>query len=212
MLTGFGCAPCYSPAMQILRTSDYQKLPWKNGLGVSHVVASDPPSAGYDAVSWQIGTTEFGTDCPFSSLPGMDRQFMLLSGGGVELHCIDIISSVDVRKEVDVPFVPFAFTGDWTTTCRMLGAPVRVFNVMTRRGKASARITLPRWTGPLYCEQRKGETLVAVMLAGNALIAGEAAPLKPNDAVMLADAEGGRCEIVASGGDARMAVVRVTPA
>src|SRR5471030_273100 len=151
--------------MVILRTGDFTKLPWKNGLGVSHVIASEPRSAGYDSVNWQVGTTEFGFDCPFSSLPGMDRQFMLLSGGGVELHCIDVISGVDMHRMVDRPFVPFAFSGDWQTTCRMLGDPVHVFNVMTRRGKATAKISIPRWTGSLYCEQPPGEILLGVLLS-----------------------------------------------
>ena len=198
--------------MIILRTGDFAKLAWKNGLGVSHVIASEPRAAGYDTVNWQVGTTEFGFDCPFSSLPGMDRQFMLLSGGGVELHCIDVISGVDLRLAVDRPFVPFAFSGDWQTNCRMLGDPVHVFNVMTRRGKATAKITIPHWTGSLYCEQPPGETLVAVLLTGIARVTGEAVALAPHEAVLLDAPAGGHCEVVAGAGDARMAVVRLSPA
>jgi uncharacterized protein len=196
--------------MHILRTGDYASLAWKNGLGVSHVISSDPAGAGYDTVNWQIGTTEFGTDCPFSSLAGMDRQFTLLAGDGVELHCIDVISGIDIRKAVDRPFLPFAFSGDWRTTCRMLGEPVRVFNVMTRRGRADAKVTMPRWTGLLYCEQRKGETLIAVMLAGKAQLDSPDAPLVPNDAVVLDSPLGERCELATLEADARVAVVRVS--
>ena len=198
--------------MVILRTGDFTKLPWKNGLGVSHVIASEPRSAGYDAVNWQVGTTEFGFDCPFSSLPGMDRQFMLLSGGGVELHCIDVISGVDVRRAVDRPFVPFSFSGDWQTTCRMLGDPVHVFNVMTRRGEATAKISIPRWTGSLYCEQPAGEILLGVLLSGIARVTGEAAALARHEAVLLDSPQGGHCEVVVSRGDARMAVIHIAPA
>ena len=198
--------------MVIVRSGEFAKVPWKNGLGIAHVIASRPRAAGYDAVDWQVGTTEFGFDCPFSSLPGMDRQFMLLAGNGVELHCIDVVSGVDLRRAVDKPFEPFAFRGDWQTTCRMLGDPVRVFNVMTRRDKATARIALPRWTGSLYCEQRPGEALIAVLLSGTVRAAGEAAPLVPTDAVLLESPGGENCEIVAGEGVARIALVRVTPA
>lgn len=202
--------------MRVIYSANCTKLPWKNGLGVSSVIASAPPGAGYDAVDWQVGTTEFGTDCPFSSLPGMDRQFMLLSGSGVELHCIDLIEGVDIRRAVDAPFVPFAFRGDWQTTCRMLGGPVKVFNVMTRRDKTAAKISLPRWTGQLFCEQGAGETVLAVMLAGIGQLVGDSVPLLPGDSVLL-DAPGGdRCAIVAnrssSGDAARMAVVHIAPA
>ena len=198
--------------MVILRTGDFAKLAWKNGLGVSHVIASEPRAAGYATVNWQVGTTEFGFDCPFSNLPGMDRQFMLLSGGGVELHCIDVISGVDLRLAVDRPFVPFAFSGDWQTTCRMLGEPVQVFNVMTRRGKATAKITIPRWTGSLYCEQRAGETVIGVLLSGIARVKGEAVALARHEAVLLEAPAGEHCEIVSSAGPARMAVVRLVAA
>ena len=198
--------------MVILRTGDFAKLAWKNGLGVSHVIASEPRAAGYATVNWQVGTTEFGFDCPFSNLPGMDRQFMLLSGGGVELHCIDVVSGVDLRLAVDRPFVPFAFSGDWQTTCRMLGEPVQVFNVMTRRGKATAKITIPRWTGSLYCEQRAGETVIGVLLSGIARVKGEAVALARHEAVLLEAPAGEHCEIVSSAGPARMAVVRLVAA
>jgi len=198
--------------MVILRTGDFTKIPWKNGLGVSQVIASEPSSAGYDTVDWQASTTEFGFDCPFSNLAGMDRQFMLLSGGGVELHCIDVISGVDARKLVDRPFVPFSFSGDWQTTCRMLGEPVHVFNVMTRRGKATAKISLPRWTGSLYCEQRPGEIVLGVLFAGIARVTGEAAALAMHEAVLLNAPAGEHCEVVVSQGEARMAVVHISPA
>lgn len=197
--------------MRVISSADCTKLPWKNGLGVSKVIASDPPVAGHDAVDWQVGMTEFGADCPFSSLPGMDRQFMLLSGGGVELHCVDLIEGIDLRRALDAPFVPFAFRGDWQTTCRMLGEPVKVLNVMTRRGRVAAKISLPRWTGQLFCEQKPGETVIAVLLGGAAQVVGRQVPLALHESVILDRPDGDRCAIVASGTAARMAVVHIAP-
>jgi uncharacterized protein len=195
--------------MRIVRNGEFATLPWKNGLGVSRVIASHPDTAGYETVDWQVGTTDIAIDCPFSSLPGMDRQFTVLSGAGVELTCVDVISGVNVRKAVDRPFAPFAFRGEWQTTCRMLGDAVTVFNVMTRRGHASARIALPRWTGALYCEQPKGETVLAVVLAGTVQLAAEM--LSPTDTVVLDAKEGERCELTTAGEPARVAIVRVSP-
>jgi environmental stress-induced protein Ves len=137
---------------------------------------------------------------------------MLIAGTGVELHCIDVIAGVDVRHPVDRPFVPFAFRGDWQTTCRLLGEPVQVFNVMTRRNHAVATISQPRWTGALFLEQKPGEKVVAVLLSGAAQVTGEAAPLLPMESVVLDSPQGELREVITSGGPARLAIVRVTPA
>lgn len=196
--------------MRILRTGDYASLPWKNGLGVSRIIASHPHAAGYDAAMWQVGATDIGIDCPFSSLIGIDRHFMLLSGAGVVLTCVDVVAGINVRHAVKEPFSPVAFRGDWQTTCKLIDDPVQVFNVMTRRGRAGARISLPRWMGPLLLEQRVGETLIAVLLSGAAQVAGEAAPLLPLESVILDSPEGELRSIITSGGVARMAIVRLS--
>lgn len=195
--------------MRILRTGKFTALPWKNGLGVSRVIASDPPGAGYDTVLWQVGTTAITADCPFSSLTGSDRQFTLLEGNGVELKCSAPAEGVDLTKAVDTPFVPFAFRGDWKTDCRLLGGPVRVFNVMTRRGWYTANLRIRAWAGDLLCDQRPGETLLAVMLAGMAVVEGQPKPLKANDTVRLDAPEGGRCALRALTSGTRVALVRL---
>jgi environmental stress-induced protein Ves len=181
--------------MRVLRTDDYATLPWKNGLGVSRIIASHPHAASYDAATWQVGATDIGIDCPFSSLPGLDRQLMLLSGTGIELTCVDVVAGINVRRAVDEPFLPFAFRGDWQTTCKLLGDPVQVLNVMTRRGRAGARISLLRWGGPLLLEQRGGETVVAVLSL---------------ESIVLDAPAGERREVITIGGMARIAVVRLS--
>ena len=197
------------PLMRILRTAGFTALPWKNGLGVSRVIASDPPGAGYDNVFWQVGTTAITADCPFSSLPGTDRKFTLLEGRGVELKCSAPAEGIGITKAVETPFVPFAFRGDWKTDCRLLGGVVQVFNVMTRRGRATAKLRITRWNGDMLCDQHPGETLLAVMLSGTATIPGEAAPLSGNDTVVLDTPAGERFAIHAFAEGARIAIVRL---
>ncbi len=136
-------------------------MPWKNGLGISYTIADFPRGAGFDAVNWQVGSTEIGVDCPFSDLPGLDRQFMVTEGAGVELTCTDENGKANVNR-IDPARGPFAFRGDWRTTCRLLDGPVKVFNVMTRRGKFSARVEL--LAGLDAVRASPGETLIAVAL------------------------------------------------
>jgi environmental stress-induced protein Ves len=199
--------------MRILRAGAHAAVPWKNGLGVSQVLATEPAGADYDALDWQVASTAFGVDCPFSRLGGLDRQFMLLEGAGVELHCVDAAAGVDRRLRVDQAFVPQSFSGDWTTECRMLGGGVRVLNVITRRGRALAGVTVPRFDQVLMLEQAPGETLLAVVLEGLAGIAGMQPALAALDGVRLDAPEGARLELQAQSAAAvRLALVRIRPA
>jgi environmental stress-induced protein Ves len=145
-----------------LPAAQHTALPWKNGLGVSYTIADSPPGAGFDAVDWQVGHTGIGADCPFSNLPGLDRQFMVIEGAGVELTCVDEAGKQSVNR-IETQYAPFSFRGDWRTSCRLLGGPVKVFNVMTRRGRCSAKVEIVSNLNALH--KAPGETLIAVEFA-----------------------------------------------
>ncbi len=119
----------------------HRATPWKNGLGISYTIADFPHGAGFDLVEWQVGHTEIGADCPFSNLPGLDRQFMVIEGAGVELTCADAAGDTTVHR-IDPLRAPFSFHGEWRTSCRLLDGPVKVFNVMTRRGRFNALVEI----------------------------------------------------------------------
>ena len=122
-----------------LPAAQHAKVPWKNGLGVSHTIATEPAGAGYDTMLWQIGGTEIAADCPFSELKGLDRLFMVTEGAGVDLTSINDAGKRWTAR-VEVGQATYAFRGDWKTACRLLGGPVKVFNVMARRGKVRASV------------------------------------------------------------------------
>jgi environmental stress-induced protein Ves len=80
---------------------------------------------------------------------------------GVELTCVDEAGRKTVQR-VDPLQAPFAFRGDWKTSCRLLDRPVKVFNVMTRRGKFSAEVEFV--SGLESIRKSASETLIAVEL------------------------------------------------
>lgn len=139
----------------------HRAQPWKNGLGISYTIADHPHGAGFDVVKWQVGHTDIGVDCPFSNLASLDRQFMVIEGKGVELTCVDEAGKRTLNR-VEPLMAPFAFRGDWTTSCRLLDGPVKVFNVMTRRGNFSADLEFV--SGLESIRKSAGETLIAVAL------------------------------------------------
>ena len=142
-----------------LPADQHRTQPWKNGLGVSTTIADYPPASDFDGVLWQISSTGIPADCPFSSLPQLDRQFMVIEGKGVELASVD--ESGAVRRARVEPMKPYAFRGDWKTECRLLAGPVRVLNVMTRRERFIAEVSFADGLAPTG---EAGGTLVAVDL------------------------------------------------
>jgi environmental stress-induced protein Ves len=194
--------------MRILRSRDYPVLAWKNGLGVSHVIASQPQRAGYDTALWQVGTTSIEASCPFSDLPGLDRQFMVLEGEGVELHCRVASGDPDLRRKIDAPFEPFAFRGDWQTECRLLGGPVRVFNVVTRRGCFVAEVSVSTSGNSIALEKAAAESLLVFVVEGAIHIEGCSVSLAMNDAMIADGPEPERYSI--NGTSARVVIVRLT--
>jgi environmental stress-induced protein Ves len=143
-----------------LPAAQHMTLPWKNGLGMSQVIASDPPGAGFDTLRWQVGSTQIGADCPFSDLPGLDRLFMVIGGDGVELTCVDEDGKTR-RARIEPMQPPYAFKGDWRTDCRLIAGPVTVLNVITRPGQGRASVELAH---AKFLTAAKDETVVAVDL------------------------------------------------
>ena len=147
--------------MRILRSADYPALPWKNGRGVARQIAVFPADAGYESLDWQVSRPTIERDTPFSKLAGLDRQFMLVAGGGVTLRVRNAEDGVGFEQRIDRPLEPFAFRGDWEVDCALVAGPVEVLNVMTRRGRVAARIEIREVTAPALVRKDARGTLIA---------------------------------------------------
>jgi environmental stress-induced protein Ves len=126
---------------RLLQPSDYVRMPWKNGGGVTAEIALHPPGSSWETFDWRVSTAAIAGDAPFSSFPGVDRTLVLLGGAGIRLggdgHAI----------ELRTPFEPYAFSGDDRIGCTLLDGPVRDFNLMTRRGRTEGRVVVVRDAG-----------------------------------------------------------------
>ena len=129
------------PMHRLLQPSDYVRMPWKDGGGVTAEIALHPPGASWETFDWRISTAAIAVDARFSSFPGVDRALVLLGGGGVRLHGDGHV------VELRAPFEPYAFSGDDRIGCALLDGPVRDFNLMTRRGRTEGRIAVVREAG-----------------------------------------------------------------
>lgn len=127
---------------RIIRAADMQAQPWKNGMGVTREIARFPADALNEDFLWRISVAEVNSPSPFSTFPGIDRQIVLLDGGG-------FIMTLDgkQRHALTMPLVPFAFAGEAWVDVEMEGSATRDFNLMVRRDHASGEVDVLQTAG-----------------------------------------------------------------
>jgi environmental stress-induced protein Ves len=177
-------------------------MPWKNGLGTTTEIAVEPPGAGIDAFTWRISIAELTTSGPFSCFPGIDRIIVQTEGEPMEL-----VHEGRGRQRLGL-LTPHRFEGEWTTSST-LTTPARDFNVMTRRGRARAAVSVHALaTGSAARLVGAGETQILHALRGaSAVVAGEALTLHEGDTLVVTG--GGALEIGATSGAVVAIVVDV---
>jgi uncharacterized protein len=114
---------------RVIRSEDLVCVPWKNGHGTTAEVAAFPQGSGFDTFGWRISMADVASDGPFSVFTGIDRTLIVVEGNGIELD----VEGIAYRLDEASP--KLSFSGDDTTTGRLLSGPIRDLNVMTRRGQ-----------------------------------------------------------------------------
>lgn len=160
--------------MRIIRKSEFAEGRWRNGMGVSWDIASDPPGA--EAFGWRFAIARIDADVPFSHYPEVDRIFTLIEGEGLDL---DFAGHPGLA--VHRPFVPHPYPCDVPTFCRLRAGPCRALNLFTRRGVWQARADVVS-SG---AEIASSGPILLFALAGAADVNGK--PLAPGDAAIAAD-------------------------
>jgi len=165
--------------------------PWKNGGGSTRTIAVFPPDAGFDDFDWRISIADVVSSGEFSRFPGVDRSILLLDGAGMILH----LDSGSIT--LTTPYKPLLFRGDDAVRSELLNGATRDFNVMTRRGCATAdvkvvqsKVQFAADAGVFFCPRGAFRTANADLEAGCALLVDrpEENSFEPRtpDAVMIA--------------------------
>lgn len=105
--------------------------PWRNGLGLTRTVWAE--GAGPD---WRVSVAEVRQDGPFSSFHGIDRTAVLLRGCRIDLNGAGTTIRLDEQSRCA------RFPGELALDARLHAGPVRLLNVMTRRGRWNASVEL----------------------------------------------------------------------
>jgi environmental stress-induced protein Ves len=119
--------------MRRLTPHDYRRMPWRNGGGTTMELAVEPGSS--SRFLHRVSVADVASDGPFSRFEGYDRHIMLLEGAGMALDC-----GAEGRIDLADPFVPRRFSGDWDVYGTLVRGPVRDFNVIVDRTRATSSL------------------------------------------------------------------------
>lgn len=123
--------------LRSIAKEDYKSVPWENGRGVTSDVFLFPEGATRQSFDIRVSVAPITADAPFSLFTGIDRQITLFKGAGLDL---DFSSrTLQVR-----PLAPVSFDNGEPLFARLVEGPVEVFNVLTRRGRWTARVEIVR--------------------------------------------------------------------
>ena len=119
--------------MRAQRFSEHLVMPWANGKGTSYEIASDRDAS--NQWSWRVAIAPVVEDGPFSSLPGIDRQLVVVDGNGMVLE-------VDGSAVECLSGQVVSFSGDATTSARLIDGPVIDVGLMTVNGLYAGSISV----------------------------------------------------------------------
>jgi uncharacterized protein len=192
---------------RILRADRHRRMPWRNGAGWTSEIARGPEEEPGGDPDWRISIADVDEGGPFSAFPGVDRMI-------VRIGPAPMVLTID-GAECDLErFSPLAFAGEAETSAALPDGPTKDLNVMTRRGRASARITVPELDPGGRAVAPSGAELVIVVLDGSVEVSAAAGPVAAVGAARLGihDAwrQGGPVELQLDG-PGRVAIVVIGP-
>ncbi|MCS0500956.1 HutD/Ves family protein [Ancylobacter mangrovi] len=119
--------------IKVLTTSDYKVTPWKNGGGVTQDVLLLPEGATQEDFDIRLSLAPIVAEGPFSSFPGVDRHITLLTR-----ERLSLVFGSETRELNRLE--PLYFDSVQQPRSLLPDGAVRVFNVMTRRGRWNAQV------------------------------------------------------------------------
>lgn len=123
--------------VRLYRAQDYPRMPWRNGGGTTQEVACNPGGSS-SAFTWRLSIADVAQDGGFSQFSGLQRIITVLEGAGIAL-------TVDGQPQAPLgPRAAYAFSGDAQVDCRLLGGPIRDFNLIYSPARYRARL---QWIG-----------------------------------------------------------------
>lgn len=131
--------------MRHVPKSAYRSMPWRNGGGTTLELLCEPGNGAQhsDRFLYRVSIADVRTDGPFSRFDGYDRHIMLVAGEGMTLT-----GGPSGPIELRTLLQPASFSGDWDIEGTLHAGPVRDFNFMVDRARASSRLEVRELAAP----------------------------------------------------------------
>jgi environmental stress-induced protein Ves len=171
--------------LRLLRAHDYRRMAWKNGGGITTEIARRDVDA--DTFDWRVSIAEIAQDGDFSIFPDVDRELMLLDGGGVELLIGDDEPVALTRR-----YQKHAF----------LDGPTRDVNLMVRRGRYAAELLARPIVGAQLLFPAAGTTWLVHVANGHVVVNDHAdlGRIEAGETLLVEFTQGGGSPLVLNGG------------
>lgn len=189
----------------------YKTMPWANGRGSTTELSVFPKETKVTDGSalWRVSMANVTEKGPFSLLPDYERIIAVAKGDGFRLT-----GDKETNVEV-VPGVIHTFSGAEAINCELLGGPCLDLNIMYKRDKAKASLTLLGEAEPVHAviaPQSGKETVILICLTGRAHVQAYRKPLYTllsQDSVSFSSKDGKGSLVLKTQPHARVAVVTI---
>lgn len=164
--------------MRIIRFTDLQKTPWKNGGGITREIAIARVG---DALTWRLSIADVGIDGPFSKFEGLRRILTVIEGHGMRLISQDAILHADYA-------VPVSFDGALEIQSCLKNGPLRDLNLIYNPSFCTGHAQMITAASKHFIEAKSGR-LIALHCISGSVTFGESELLHKADTVLIEDDE-----------------------
>jgi uncharacterized protein len=164
--------------MRIIRFTDLQQTPWKNGGGITREIAI--ARAG-DTLIWRLSIADVGVDGPFSKFEGLSRILTVIEGRGMELIFPDAILQADYA-------VPVSFDGALDIRSRLKDGPLRDLNLIYNPLLSTGHADVITAASQNLIDAKSGRIIALHCITGSIAL-GETERLHKGDTALIEDHE-----------------------